>query len=232
MMTNSALPENNSYVKELKGVFLRNANPGNAQKMSAYMKGHFPFFGITSPIRKDLMKEFFSKNGFPELREFEGVIKSCFHEKERELHYFAVDIMSKEIRKLSPEFIDLTEWMVVNESWWDTVDAIASNIIGPLLLKHPELQIRDKKYMTSENMWFRRTALLFQLKYKEQTDQVKLFHYCKALASEKEFFIRKAIGWVLREYSKTEPEAVINFVNKTPISALSKREALKWVNKQ
>lgn len=231
-MTNFALPENNPHVEELRKAFLRNSDPENAVKMSAYMKDQFPFFGIPSPRRKELIRELISGFGYPRPSEMDAIVRTSFQENEREFHYFAVDIMSRKVKKLEKESIQLAEWMIVNKSWWDTVDAIATNIIGPLLRNYPELRERSEQYLKSDNMWLRRTAILHQLKYKEQTDRDKLFRFCCYLAHENEFFIKKAIGWALREYSKTQPDDVIQFVNKSSISAFSKREALKWINKK
>ncbi|NNC94329.1 MAG: DNA alkylation repair protein [Chitinophagales bacterium] len=230
MMTNLGQPEINSYLLPLIDAFKASADSVHADRMSAYMKNNFPFFGISSPHRKELMREFLKEYSYPQPTLFPDVIVSCFQQHERELQYFAVDILTKKIDKQNKETIELAEWMIVTKSWWDSVDAIASNIIGPLLLKFPELRNRSDGYLKSDNMWLRRTALLHQLKYKDQTDEEKLFAYCQELSDEKGFFIRKAIGWALREYSKTDPKSVINFVNKIQISALSRKEALKWLN--
>ena len=122
--------------------------------------------------------------------------------------------------------------MIITKSWWDTVDRIASRLVGFYFREHKELiEPYTEKWMYYGNMWLQRTALLFQLKYKKETDTDLLFGYIQALAESPEFFIQKAIGWALREYSKTAPKTVKQFVDSTLLAPLSKREALKIINK-
>ena len=129
--------------------------------------------------------------------------------------------------------IEFIEFMIVNKPWWDTVDWVASHHAGTYFKMFPHL-IREKTgaWMNSENIWLQRSALLFQLKYKRHTDEKLLFDYILKLKDSKEFFIRKAIGWALREYSKTAPESVVHFVETTELSGLSRREALKWLKRK
>ena len=127
----------------------------------------------------------------------------------------------------------MNEFMIINKSWWDTVDMIASHLVGTHFKRFPGLiPAYTEKWMASGNFWLQRTALLFQLKYKKETDVELMSDLIKRLAGEKEFFIRKAIGWVLREYSKTDPEIVINFVENQQLSNLSRTEALKVNNRK
>ena len=126
--------------------------------------------------------------------------------------------------------LPLIERMIREGAWWDFVDEIASNVIGGMLKRQPENMwpVLDR-YIEDDDMWIRRTAILAQLKFKQETDFEKLASYCEACMDEKEFFIRKAIGWSLREYAKREPGKVKAFVAKHEqrLSGLSKREALK-----
>lgn len=118
--------------------------------------------------------------------------------------------------------------IILTRSWWDTVDGIAPNILGKFLQNYPEL--RDpclKDFIQSDNIWLQRSTLLFQLRYKQDTDQDALFTLCESLSHSKEFFIQKAIGWALRQYAYTNKEAVYDFVDGHSLSNLSKREALK-----
>jgi len=122
------------------------------------------------------------------------------------------------------------EQLIVQKSWWDTVDGLASWIIGTYFQLYPQTVVGvTEKWMNSGNMWLQRTSLIFQLKYKKNTDTQLLSNYILRLADRKEFFIRKAIGWVLREYSKTNKQWVKNFIQTNKLSALSYREASKYV---
>lgn len=120
--------------------------------------------------------------------------------------------------------------MVTHKSWWDTVDFIAAKLMGEYFTKFPEQRaIYVKKWIDSNNIWLQRCALLFQLKYKENLDTALLGAVINSLLGSKEFFINKAIGWILREYSKTNPNWVMEFANKTALGNLSKKEALRWI---
>ncbi len=125
--------------------------------------------------------------------------------------------------------------MVVTGAWWDFVDTLATNHFGLLLANHPKtLKPRLERWATDEDLWKRRTAVIAQLKFKTATDAALLFYAIDASTSSREFFLRKAIGWALREYSKTEPQVVIDYVtaNADTLSGLSKREGLKVLLKQ
>ena len=129
------------------------------------------------------------------------------------------------------EIINLYVFMITNKSWWDTVDFIASNLVGTYLKRFPgQTETLTTQWMKSENIWLQRTCLLFQLKYKSETNTELLHQFINQLSASNEFFIRKAIGWILREYSKTNPDFVVDYVEKYPLSGLSQREALKWLN--
>lgn len=120
--------------------------------------------------------------------------------------------------------------MITHQSWWDTVDFIATKLLGAYFKTYPEEKEKYvNKWLKSNNIWLQRSALLFQLKYKTDLDTVLLSCTITSLLGSKEFFINKAIGWVLREYSKSNPEWVIDFVNENHLTALSKREALRLV---
>jgi 3-methyladenine DNA glycosylase AlkD len=127
--------------------------------------------------------------------------------------------------------LEIFEYLIRTKSWWDTVDDIAANLVGPLLSDYPELIKVMDSWIQDENIWIRRTALIFQLKWKKQTDTNRLFTYCGQVMHERDFFIRKAIGWALRQYSKTDPVAVKQFIqdNQFKLSPLSIKEGGKYV---
>lgn len=218
------------YIIPLKEAFEKNANTDEAVSMKKYMKNKFEFFGIKSPLRKEIYKDFKSKNGLLPDENFDEIIKWCWEQDEREYQYFAMEFLSKRMKKSTIEIIDLYEFMIVEKSWWDTVDLIAAVLVGDYFKKYPE-QIKPitQKWMNSGNIWLQRSCLLFQLKYKTNTDVDLMESFIVRLLGSKEFFINKAIGWVLREYSKTKPQVVVNFVERHSLSGLSSREALKWM---
>lgn len=222
-----------AYLIPLSESFAGNANAEIALQMKKYMKDQFDYFGIKSPERKTLTKEFLVKYGYPQLDQIEEITKNCWHLPQRELQYVMMEILGRMAKKAKEPRIELYEFLIENKSWWDTVDYIASNLVGVHFKLYPELtKPYTEKWMDSGNMWLQRTAILFQLKYKKDTDTVLITDYIYRLQGSKEFFINKAIGWILREYSKTNPDWVVQFVQNNQLANLSKREALKWLDRK
>ena len=220
------------YLESLQRIFEENSNPDYAAHMSAYMKNRFPFYGIKSKDRRSLQKDFLKKNGLPEIKELGKIVIAAYKFPQREMQYFAIELVNKMKPELEANFIEIAEKMIVTKSWWDTVDAVASNIVGYLVHKNPDLKNTMDNWIQSENMWKQRTAIIYQLKFKSDTDSERLFEYCKMCGDSKEFFIRKGIGWALREYSKTDEKMIREYVEKTNLTPFSKREALKWLNRK
>jgi 3-methyladenine DNA glycosylase AlkD len=219
------------FIENLKLAFAAAENPGNALQQKAYLRNQFDFFGLKSPEQTELRRHFLKKHGMPETDNLPGLIREMWQQPEREFQYFGMMLTDKYIRKTEAGFIDVLEFMVTTKSWWDTVDYIAAGLMGAHFKRFPEqIPAYTEKWMASGNIWLQRSALLFQLKYKKDTDIKLMFNLIKRLANENEFFIRKAIGWVLREYSKTNPEIVVGFVETHTLKPLSKREALKRIN--
>lgn len=220
------------YANALKALFQEKANPLHAPAMERYMLNQFRFFGIPSPERKLLTREFKQQCGLPDPLQFNETVRLIWEMEERELQYVIMEIISSKQCLRNPERIHLFGEMIVNRSWWDTVDYIASNLVGPWMSLYPERTAEfTESWLNSGNLWLQRTVLLFQLKYRDRTDEQLLFRAIRQLAGSREFFIRKAIGWALREYSKTRPERVTGFVEANPLSPLSRREALKVILK-
>ena len=218
------------YVERFVHIFESHRNPADSVSMQKYMKNHFPFLGIRAPERKQLLKPLMKDIGFLENEQIRPFITELWELPEREYQYVAVEYLVKYKKKLIETDIDLLEYLIVNKSWWDTVDLIASHLVGSLLLKYPNfINERGDDWVNSDNMWLKRTMILFQLKYKNQTNETLLFSIIDQTAHINEFFIQKAIGWALREYSKTNPEAVVHFIESRELSNLSKREGLKWI---
>ncbi|MEE9349893.1 MAG: DNA alkylation repair protein [Flavobacteriaceae bacterium] len=210
--------------------FKENANPINAIAQAQYMKNKFVFFGLTAPKRRELQKPFLIQKYLPSKSELDVLVKELWTQPQRELHYFTQELVRKYIKQLELRDIDLFEFMIVNNSWWDSVDFIAPNLVGAYFEKFPnQRDVFIKKWLQSNNIWLQRSAILFQLKYKQQLDTVLLATIINKLLGSKEFFINKAIGWILREYGKTNPNWVLDFVSKTELSNLSKREAIRLI---
>ena len=219
-----------NYIKPLVELFQRNANAANAEPMAKYMKYLFPYLGIKTPERRVLLKQFYKDNEKPEITELKPVILELWELPEREFQYCALGMLQLHKNKFDASFIELYEQLITTKSWWDTVDAIAANLVGSLFKKYPEMiKPHTEKWQASGNMWLQRTALLFQLNYKADTDVELMFAFIRRNLGSKEFFINKAIGWILREYSKTDARVVIDFVENTALAPLSQREALKWL---
>ena len=157
------------------------------------------------------------------------MVKEAFQVDEREVQYFACEQVDKAVKRYSVTFIDTLKWMMLTKSWWDTVDSV-SKTVGRMVLQYPQLTKVMDKWIEGDKMWLQRAAIIHQLRFKKETDSDRLFGYCAYHAHSTEFFIRKGIGWALREYSKVNPKAVIEFIDTHPdLSGLSRREGLKWV---
>ncbi len=224
---------NKLFTKEITDRFKEYANPVEAIPMKKYLKNQFEMYGLKAPIRRKIQKDIFKQIGLPKNDECEQIIQELYALPERECHYAAMDIAVKYANKAPKKRIELYEYMITTYSWWDTVDTLAAKCVGEYFKLYPELiEEYMKKWMSSGNIWLQRTCILFQLKYKEETDLNLLFSLIEQLTGSKAFFINKAIGWILREYSKTDPSTIIDYVAKHPeLAPLSKREAMKILNK-
>jgi 3-methyladenine DNA glycosylase AlkD len=221
------------YFADLRSAFEKHADQATAAGAKAYMRNLSEFYGLPSPLRRQLMKEFIAKSGYPPYEQLEEMVQYAWEQPEREWQYIALEIVEKSVKKADQNLIDLAEWMITNKSWWDSVDFIAPNIAGVLLKKYPEIKMQCiEKWMQSGNLWLQRSCLIHQLRDNKTADRALLFNLCERLADHPDFFIRKAIGWSLRQYSKTFPEAVIDFVDNHKISNLSRKEALKVINRK
>ena len=220
------------FVSRLEG----QKNTEKAQEMEAYMKGKQPFLGVQTPQRKEFYKDFkqtIGKSMKTDLIEDQIIeaIMILWEKREREYRFVALFILDYfEITKL--ENLDLLQNLIISGDWWDTTDSIAPNHIGNLLKLHKaEMTKILKLWVHHDNMWIRRSAILSQLKFKSNTDTEFLEYCITNTMHEKEFFIQKAIGWILREYSKTNSEYVSKFIedHKDSLAKLSIREGNKYL---
>lgn len=217
-----------SLVDAIEKKFRSHANKEIAAQQTEYMRFMFPYFGIKAPVRQSLQKPFFAKDKLPPKAEMASIVKTAWKKPEREFQYFALEFALKYVRQFEKKDIALFEYMITTKSWWDTVDMTASKAVGGYMAKFPEERVPYvNKWLNSDNMWLKRTAILFQLKYKQQTDTALLEKAIRSNLGSSEFFINKAIGWALREYGKTNPDWVLAFVKKTTLDPLSHSEALK-----
>ncbi len=220
-----------SFVNRLKVQLEANRNQENAPHMQAYMKNLFPFLGIKTPMRRSILSEVSRTEKEYLKAHCREVVSELYTLKEREYHYCAMEIAGKYMRNnyFESDF-EFIKQLITTHSHWDTVDFIAKHILGQFILqywenRHPYIQ----ELSEADNKWLNRSAILFQLGYKSQTDTDILFEVSKAHAHSKEFFIQKGIGWALREYAKTNPQAVIDFTSEVTLKPLSVREALRRI---
>jgi len=219
------------YLQPLREDFEKHANGKRADGAKAYMRNQFEFYGMSSPERNQILREFLGTLGLPAKEQIAEMVHFAWEQPQREWQYIAMEITGRFAKKGDESLLLLATFMITHKSWWDSVDFISPNIAGPILKKKPALipGLIDE-WMKSENKWLQRSCLLFQLKYRNDTDSVLLFRLCEQLSGHKDFFIRKAIGWSLREYSKRNPAAVLEFVNTHTLSSLSHKEALKRIS--
>lgn len=217
------------FIIDLTEAFKAHSHSENALAMKAYMKHLFPFFGIKAGSRKSICRAIVKTNLTEVRSNLDKITLELYQLKEREFHYCGMEIFAKYKKKNYVEKdIQTIESLITKNSHWDTVDFIAKHILGQYLLQFPyRIEATINSFSKSQNMWLNRSTLLFQLGYKTNTDDALLFKLCKKFSSSKEFFIQKAIGWALREYGKTNPEQVLEFVKNNSLMPLSKREAIR-----
>jgi 3-methyladenine DNA glycosylase AlkD len=218
-----------NFILALENAFEANKNPENAFAMAKYMKNNFTFFGIKTEKRRRIFKEIWKENKEEVFADARRIALELYSKPEREFHYCAIEILIKELKgNYKKDDIQLIEKLILNNSWWDSVDTIAKYILGEYLREFPlETKNVITRFSKCENMWLNRSAILFQLGYKQKTNANFLFSQCLKHSHSKEFFIQKAIGWALREYAKSNPKDVQEFVKTNTLKPLSKKEALK-----
>lgn len=219
------------YLTPLKQAFEKASNEKEAKGMKAYMLNQFEFYGIKTPQRDVLVKAFLKTQRIQQYKELEQIVKHMWSQKEREWQYAAIDLLASHITLWRSSTINLIEYCLTHKSWWDAVDGIGSDWLPKYFSVFAEKQIPvTQKWNQSTNLWLQRSSILFQRSYKKNTNTQLLAEYIVHHQSSKEFFIQKAIGWALREYSKTNPKWVKSFVESNNLAPLSKREALKRLN--
>jgi 3-methyladenine DNA glycosylase AlkD len=209
------------------------ADPEKAPQMAAYLKTDMPFYGVQTPDRRQIGRHLTREFGPESAAEYRATVETLWELPHREEKYLAIDVALAHRRFITFEQLDLYRRIIVEGAWWDFVDAAASGLVGRVLLnERSTMRPVLEEWIDCDDMWLRRTAIISQLDHKDQTDVEMLFDFCRRRAFEKEFFIRKAIGWALRQFARTDPEAVTEFLldHRDELSGLSFREAAKHLS--
>jgi 3-methyladenine DNA glycosylase AlkD len=207
---------------------LRNASDEEEAKiMRRTMREQFDFFGVRASVRRDLTLPLFESPTPQDVAELEAWIQDLWAQPFREAQYVACDFLFHHRQMLGNQHIRFLQHLIVTRSWWDTVDPLATRSLGDLALRFSIVRNALEKWIRSPNLWIRRSALIYQLKYKSYTNWPLLQSFCLKLASDEDFFIRKGIGWALREYGRTNPLEIKRFVLSNEFHPLIVRESLK-----
>ena len=206
-----------------------NRNELLAESMSKYMQDKFRFLGVRGATRTEIYKKY-----FPDARKTKTIdwdfVESCWNKEEREFQYVVVYYLKAMKKFLKREDISKLKYLIVTKSWWDTVDLLAK-VIGSLVIRIEGYDKIMLEWSKDSNIWLRRVAILYQLSLKDKVDEIILDKILVNNLGDSEFFINKAVGWALRDYSKFNPEWVREFIkkNKDNMANLSIREASKYI---
>jgi len=208
------------------------ADPAKAPDMQRYMKSEMPFLGVPSPARRELGRRLFAEHPLSDVEAWRATVLSLWREAAfREERYLAMDLTGASRYRAwqTPELLAMYEELIVTGAWWDYVDELASRRVGPLLQAHRRTMTPVlRRWATDPDLWKRRTSIICQLAAKEDTDTDLLTSSIEANLDDRDFFIRKGIGWALRQFARTEPAWVRAFVDThSELSPLSRREAMK-----
>jgi len=222
-------------IRALKKSLRAAADPVKAPAMQAYMKSSMPYLGVQAPQLRRAIREVFAAHQLASFEEWRDAVLELWRTaRYREERYAAIELAgySRYRQFRSMDALPMYEEMITSGAWWDFVDAIATHQLGELLRKHPaEMSAILRQWAAGEDIWKRRSAILAQISFKGDTDLKLLYDCIEPSLGASEFFLRKGIGWALRQYAWTDPAEVIRFVRRheARLSPLSKREALKNV---
>jgi 3-methyladenine DNA glycosylase AlkD len=220
-------------VLEVRAALKKAADPAKAPKMRAYMKSAMPYRGVSSPEQKAIWRRVFPRHDLSSRAEWEDVALTLWRAATfREERYAAIaltDLRTYAAHRTMPS-IPMFEEMIVSGAWWDLVDAIATHQLGDVLrADRPQMSTLMRRWSRDSDMWKRRAAILCQIRFRRDTDLALLYDCIEPNLSDQQFFVRKAIGWALRQYAWVDPREVKRYVkeNRERLSGLSVREALK-----
>ncbi len=219
------------YIEMVTHLFLKEADPLRAEKQMAYMRNQFEYCGLGAAVWYPMAKQIFAKHGMYTGLQLKTFVEGCYDQGYREILYVGIEMMQRMLPRQESSWIKVLEKCIITQSWWDSVDWLAK-LVGIHFQNYPALQEEYAyQWIESEDIWLQRVAIIHQLFYKEKTNEKLLFDMIRRRAGCKEFFIRKACGWALRQYSKTNPEQVKWFVQNHPLSSLTVKEALRLLSK-
>lgn len=216
---------------ELHVALLEAGDADDAAHMAAYMKDHFVFAGVKTPERRAIAREVLGRTR-PTADELLAFAEACWSFEEREMQMVGADELRRHAKLLGPEHLPHLRDLVVDRAWWDSVDVLAIHVVGPVVRAHRDLQTEMDAWIDDPDLWVARTAILHQLLWKHETDTARLEAYVDRRADDTEFFIRKALGWALRQYARTDPAWVLGVVERHGgrLSGLTIREATKHLD--
>jgi 3-methyladenine DNA glycosylase AlkD len=233
----STAPDAAALVDRIAAELAARADPERAGPMARYMRDRFPFLGVMSAGQKDAWRA--ATAGLPRRLPEPVVVEAAlalWARPEREHQHLGSTLADRhaEAGEPTPAFLSTLEALITTKSWWDTVDALATHGVGAVVQRHPDLRSEMDRWLAGDDMWLARSALLHMNRWKAGADQAWLFDACLARAGDRDFFVRKAIGWALREHSKVDERAVVAFVgaHERELSGLSRREALMWLERR
>jgi 3-methyladenine DNA glycosylase AlkD len=220
-----------TYVASVVAGLAEAAVPADVASMEAYMRHQFPFLGVKAPAQKAVTRAAMAAAGPPvDEDEVVAAIDALWQRPHREHRHIGCALASRFFRRASPGFVDHAARWITTDPWWDTCDALARGCVGQIVRRHAELRSTMDRWLDGDDLWLTRSAILHMGAWKEDVDRGWVFAACLARADHPDFFIRKAIGWILRDLARVDPEAVVAFVEgpgAEVLSGLSKREALK-----
>lgn len=218
------------YVEIVRSQYEKQGDPDTAIQQSRYMKGLFPFYGLKAPAWTAILKDIFREQGVFEGELLFDFVRLCFDEECREMHYCGLQMLEKRVKKLDERDIEFLEECALTNSWWDTVDWV-NKLVGIHFKRYLLLQVPvAHKWIESDSRWLQRLATIHQLTYKADVDWDLLQYMIVRRIDSKEFFVQKAQGWALRQYSKFNSHAVREFIESHPeLSALARREGGKYL---
>ncbi|MBL0261925.1 MAG: DNA alkylation repair protein [Saprospiraceae bacterium] len=223
---------NRKRFEYLETELLQVASPERASQMKAYMRDQFDYLGINSPQRKEISRFANTQFPFQKMSDFAEWMSTCWKQPYREYKYICFDLGFRLTKKMDVNWVEFFEPYIVKDSWWDTVDGITPHFLGDLLKSKPKmLRTKCEQWIESDNIWYQRSAHIVQLRYARDTDFPLMCEMILRRADSKEFFVKKAAGWALRQYSKYEPDKVKKFIEKNTLSGLTVREGMKHITK-
>ena len=219
------------FAQSLRSALAVHANPVRAQAMAAYMKNHFVFFGVPTPARRAAVKPVLVQGGVGGMDgdALMAVAQALWLFDERECQYVAVDLLVTHAAHLQAGHEPALAALVRSRAWWDSVDLLATHAFGCLVRRTPALRARMRAYARHDDLWLRRVAILHQLAEGEATDRARLDTILRDNLGHPDFFIKKAMGWALRQFARTDADWVRTWLqaHAQEVSPLTRREALK-----